>query len=148
MPLPLTVSCFSKIQIGFTFLVPVHLGSPGKRAVKWVCVFIILVEVCLVALFWMKTAFPDRLIDWLSCGFTSYSAQNRSFWRRFPKPISWLGMEKTKPNTTKARFQKTCTTTQINTKKLKPGLVTFYNIWPGNGVGLFSKEKISKRGDK
>ena len=38
MPLPLTVSCFSKIQIGFTFLVPAHLGRPGKRAVKWVCV--------------------------------------------------------------------------------------------------------------
>ena len=39
MPLPLTVSCFSKIQIGFTFLVPAHPGSPGKRAVKWyVCV--------------------------------------------------------------------------------------------------------------
>jgi len=34
MPLPLTVSCFSKIQIGFTFLVPAHLGSPGKRAIK------------------------------------------------------------------------------------------------------------------
>jgi len=34
MPLPLTVSCFSKIQIGFTFLVPAHLVSPGKRAVK------------------------------------------------------------------------------------------------------------------
>ena len=30
MPLPLTVSCFSKIQIGFAFLVPAHLGSPGK----------------------------------------------------------------------------------------------------------------------
>ena len=30
MPLPLTVSCFSKIQIGFTFLVPAYLGSPGK----------------------------------------------------------------------------------------------------------------------
>jgi len=30
MPLPLTVSCFSKIQIDFTFLVPAHLGSPGK----------------------------------------------------------------------------------------------------------------------
>ena len=30
MPLPLTVSFFSKIQIGFTFLVPAHLGSPGK----------------------------------------------------------------------------------------------------------------------
>ena len=34
MPLPLTVSCFSKIQIGFTFLVLAHPGSPGKRAVK------------------------------------------------------------------------------------------------------------------
>ena len=30
MPLALTVSCFSKIQIGFTFLVPVHLVRPGK----------------------------------------------------------------------------------------------------------------------
>jgi len=30
MPLPLTVFCFSKIQIGFTFLVPAHLGSLGK----------------------------------------------------------------------------------------------------------------------
>ena len=34
MPLPLTVSCFSKIQIGFTFLVLTYLGSPGQRAVK------------------------------------------------------------------------------------------------------------------
>ena len=38
MPLLLTVSCFSKIQISFTFLVPAHLGSHGQRAVKWVCV--------------------------------------------------------------------------------------------------------------
>ena len=38
MPPPLTVSCFSKIQIGFTFLVPAHPDSPGKRAVKRVCV--------------------------------------------------------------------------------------------------------------
>ena len=38
MPLPLTVSFFSKIQIGFTFLVVAHLGSPGKRAIKRVCV--------------------------------------------------------------------------------------------------------------
>ena len=39
MPLPLTVSCFSKIRIGFTFLVPAHLGSHGQRAVlKQVCV--------------------------------------------------------------------------------------------------------------
>ena len=38
IPLPITVSCFSKIQIGFTFLVPAHPGSAGKRAVKRVCV--------------------------------------------------------------------------------------------------------------
>ena len=30
MPLPLTVSCFSKIQIGFAFLVPAHPGSTEK----------------------------------------------------------------------------------------------------------------------
>jgi len=36
---------------------------------------------------------------------------------------------------------------KINTK-LKPGLVAFYDIRPGNGVGLFSKEKISKGGNK
>jgi len=34
MPLPLP---FSKIQNGFTFLVPAHTGSPGKRATKRVC---------------------------------------------------------------------------------------------------------------
>ena len=39
MPLPLTVSCFCKIQIDFTFLVPAHPGSPGQRAVKRVCVY-------------------------------------------------------------------------------------------------------------
>jgi len=38
MPLPLTVSCFSKIQIGLTFLVLAHPDSPGQRAVKWLCV--------------------------------------------------------------------------------------------------------------
>ena len=42
MPLPLTVSCFSKIQIGFTFLVPADPGSSGKRAVEWVCVVALL----------------------------------------------------------------------------------------------------------
>ena len=38
MPLPLTISCSSKIQIGFTFLVSADLGSPGQRAFKRVCV--------------------------------------------------------------------------------------------------------------
>jgi len=35
MPLPLTVSCSSKIQIGFTYLVSAYPGCPGKEAVKW-----------------------------------------------------------------------------------------------------------------
>jgi len=48
MPLLLTVSCFSKIQIGFTFLVPAHPGSPGQRAVKRVCVC-----VCVLLLIFM-----------------------------------------------------------------------------------------------
>ena len=37
MPLPLTVSCYREIRIGFTFLVPACSGSPRKRAVKRVC---------------------------------------------------------------------------------------------------------------
>ena len=53
MPLPLTVSCFSKVQIGFTSLVPAHLGSPGKRAVKRVCV-------CVCA--W-QSFFKSRVLD-------------------------------------------------------------------------------------
>ena len=44
--MPLTVSCFSKVQIGFTFLVLAHPGSPRKRAVKRVCVC---VRVCACA---------------------------------------------------------------------------------------------------
>jgi len=48
MPLPLTVSCFSKIQIGLTFRVLAHLGSPRKRAIKrvCVCVCVVCVEQC------------------------------------------------------------------------------------------------------
>jgi len=38
MPMPLTVSCFSKIQIGFTFLEPAQPRSPGQGANKRVCV--------------------------------------------------------------------------------------------------------------
>ena len=61
MPLPLTVSCFSKIQIGFAFLVPAHLGSPRKMAVKWVCVCVCLASVKsrLVLPFWYR---PTRVV--------------------------------------------------------------------------------------
>ena len=40
MLLPITVSCFSKIQIGFTFLVLAHPGIPGQRAIELVCVLL------------------------------------------------------------------------------------------------------------
>ena len=47
MPLPLTVSCFSEIQIGFTFLIPDHPGNPRQTAVKQVCVCVcVCVRVC------------------------------------------------------------------------------------------------------
>jgi len=46
MPLPLAVSCFSKIQIGFSFLVPAHPNSPGQRAVKRVLLLLLLYSFC------------------------------------------------------------------------------------------------------
>jgi len=45
MSWPLTVSCFIKIQTGFTFPVPTYPGSCRKRAVKRVCVCVC-VTVC------------------------------------------------------------------------------------------------------
>jgi len=44
MPLPLTVSRSSKIQIGFTFLVPAYPGCPGKEAVKWLLLLLLLYD--------------------------------------------------------------------------------------------------------
>ena len=49
------LACFSKIQIGFTFLVPAHLGSPGQRVVKWV-------GVCVCCVFVTSVAFLSRCI--------------------------------------------------------------------------------------
>jgi len=67
MPLPLTVSCFSKIQTGFTFLVPAHPGSPRK---KWplmgVCVRVCKhVQHCLACIISLVTAFskPTACFD-------------------------------------------------------------------------------------
>ena len=60
MPLPFTVSCFSKIQIGFIFLVPAHPGSPGQRAVKRVCVCVC-VCVCVSWCFSIRLTFVIML---------------------------------------------------------------------------------------
>ena len=63
LPLPLILSCFSKIQIGtFTSLVPAHPGSPGQRAVKRVCVCVcVLVGWCLDVDAYTT---EDLLFDW------------------------------------------------------------------------------------
>jgi len=62
MPLPLTVSCFSKIEIGFTFLVPAHPDSPGQRAVKRVCVCLHLTYIAYMLAGWSAAvvSFLDR----------------------------------------------------------------------------------------
>ena len=74
MPLPLTVSCFSKIQIGFTFLVPAHLGSPGERAVKRVCVCVTrLLIIHLVTVWAGKPSLCDEALSLIQlCIWSSY----------------------------------------------------------------------------
>ena len=69
MPLPLTVSCSSKIQIGFTFLVPAYPGCPGKEAVKWLLLLLLIcwfVYICTLVCLHCKnhqfTAFLDSRI--------------------------------------------------------------------------------------
>ena len=51
MPLPLTVSCFSEIQIGFTFLVPAHLGSPGKGPLNVLLTYLLYLLTCVCVCF-------------------------------------------------------------------------------------------------
>ena len=65
MPLPLTVSCFSKIQIGFTFLVPAHPGSPGKGAVKRVYIYVQAIIQSITRLL-TKKKLTHRSIAWIS----------------------------------------------------------------------------------
>jgi len=67
MPLPLIVSCFSKIQIGFTFLVPAHPSSPGQRAIKRVCVkrgvcVVLLADKLVLVLESQCKAFPPAVV--------------------------------------------------------------------------------------
>ena len=58
MPLPLTVSRFSKIQIGFTFLVPAHLGSPGKGPLNGcVCVSVCFLAGMLYSIIYYPTVY-------------------------------------------------------------------------------------------
>ena len=82
MPLPLTVSCFSKIQIGFTFLVPAQPGSPGRRAVKRVCVCVC-TEIILHCV-----SVRNQLQQWTNL-CTNFSP--KKWGRRRPRPTKPLG---------------------------------------------------------
>ena len=78
MPLPLNVSCFSKIQIGFTFLVPAHLGSPGKGPLNGcVCV-------CVSAVFCHHR-------EWLSGAVrrTCQTSRRRTTTTTSPASVNW-----------------------------------------------------------
>jgi len=44
MPLPPIISCFMKIQVDLTFLMPAYPGCPGKEAIKQVSVCLLAVE--------------------------------------------------------------------------------------------------------
>ena len=80
MPLPLTVSCFSKIQTGFTFLVPAHPGCPRQRAVKQVCVTGLRMHTCL-ARYRTNARYPDGegmvLVFWFLSSLILKSVRNR-----------------------------------------------------------------------
>ena len=74
MPLPLTVSCFSKIQIGFTFLVLAQPGSPGQRSVKWVfCLFSWLCNEIDWFIVMVKVKCADIAVRILSCHRNSHA---------------------------------------------------------------------------
>jgi len=78
MPLPLIVSGFSKIQIGFSFLVPAHQGSPRQRAVKRVCMCVLYRSWRVVSVVYAKKIFHAKynvlslqgpLVRWLKVNF-------------------------------------------------------------------------------
>ena len=79
MPLPLTVCCFSKIQIGFTFLVPAHPGSPGKRAVKQVCVSAVINIACLCCTQFFSLAY---VLFAILCKMCTWTAAIFGTWRK------------------------------------------------------------------
>ena len=86
MPLLLAVSCFSKIQIGFTFLVPADPGSPGQRAVKRVCVCVCLTAIAVVVAPAAIKTNPDVLSS-----VRASRILRTTFNRYRPRPVRCLG---------------------------------------------------------
>ena len=89
-PLPLTVSCFSKIQIGFTFLVAADLGSPGQMAVKRVCVW--LRKQC--QRYWRTDHFLQAVQQWIGlccvCVQAANAEQRYQAWNIKTLTLHWV----------------------------------------------------------
>jgi len=84
MPLPLTFSCFCKIQTGFTFLVPAHPGSPGKWAAKLVCVCVF---ICILL---FKSIARRHHLQGIRCGLLSLLQLGPSLLITTICPAKWL----------------------------------------------------------
>jgi len=81
MPLSLTVSCFSKMQIGFTFLLLAHRGSCGQRAMKrvCVCVYVLCADVeMMLALILLTLLLPETPF---SISSSKNRCRKRSVWK-------------------------------------------------------------------
>jgi len=85
MPLPLTVSCFSKIQIGFTFLVPAYLGSPGKGPLN-VCVICFLLFIATARILCAAGSMKWYGVRLSDC--PKYTAAGLLLWARWAGDIS------------------------------------------------------------
>ena len=99
MPLPLTVSCFSKIQIGFTFLVLAHLGSPGQRAVKRACVLLVtLIIVAVVVVLLLLLLLPEltSIVIYYICIFLAHT-HTQLMLMYFQSFQSWAGSLEKEP---------------------------------------------------
>jgi len=85
MPLPFTISCFSKIQIGFTFLVP---GCHPDSALNG-CVYVVSQldeEMPALLVNWV----PRKLAPQIRCVFTMIDGtpQHKALIEREPQPFS------------------------------------------------------------
>ena len=92
MPLPLTVSCSSKIQIGFTFLVPAYPGCPGKEVVKWLLLLLLLLILslrCFDAVGWASGRACKKLIGGVLTWLSVWSEVQTCIWPG-QRAVKWV----------------------------------------------------------
>ena len=106
----------------------------------FMCICVIFVKVpwsYLFSLFSFSQCYK-YMVDW----FYASSDTKQVIQRRSSQPISWLSTDKLKHTQQKQTYihNKIYHNIQLTHKKLKPGLVAFYDLRPGDGMGLFWKE--------